>query len=225
MKQAHPDKDKLRVGLIEDDKTQRRYWEVLLKGQSYVDSVTTWASAELFFADARHPDMDLMLVDLGLPGEDGLNVVQQLQTTLPNTRTIILTSSTEPSDVFATIRAGASGYLVKQASPEVLLTNLEVVLQNGMTFSPSIAKLVVEQYLTTESNASANAKSFGIETLTERELTVLELIEQFGSAKEAAFHIGLSHETVRVHLKSIYKKLQVNSKTAAVELFQRRVTR
>jgi DNA-binding NarL/FixJ family response regulator len=141
---------------------------------------------------------------------------------LPSTRTIILTSSTEPSDVFATIRAGASGYLVKQASPEVLLTNLEVVLQNGMTFSPSIAKLVVEQYLTTESNAAATPKSSGIENLTERELTVLELIEQFGSAKEAAFHIGLSHETVRVHLKSIYKKLQVNSKTAAVELFQRR---
>lgn len=220
MKQAPP--QKLRVGLVEDDKTQRRYWEVLLKGQSYVASVKTWESAELFFADTHHRDMDLVLVDLGLPGEDGLNVVQHLQTTLPSTRTIVLTSSTEPSDVFATLRAGASGYLVKQASPEVLLTNLEVVLQNGMTFSPSIAKLVVEQYLTTESSASAAIKSSGIENLTEREFTVLELIEQFGSAKEAAHQIGLSHETVRVHLKNIYKKLQVNSKTAAVELFQRR---
>lgn len=215
--------DKLHVGLIEDDKTQRRYWEMLLKGQSYVGTVKTWASAELFFADEQHRDMDLMLVDLGLPGEDGLNVVQQVHATLPNTRTIILTSSTEPSDVFATIRAGASGYLVKQASPEVLLTNLEVVLQNGMTFSPSIAKLVVEQYLTAESMVSETAKSFGIEALTDRELTVLELLEQHGSAKETAFHIGLSHETVRVHLKNIYKKLQVNSKAAAVECLKRRV--
>lgn len=205
------------IGIIDDDPVVRYYLEALLNKHSEVSSVLMWDSAEAFFRSERRSEVDLLLVDLELPGEGGVQVLKRMQLESLDTVCIVLTSSSKPEDVFAAIRAGASGYLVKQTSPALLAQNLQAVVQDGMTFSPSIAKLVVQAFLKADAQTSSQAQA-GIEHLTERELEVLELIQQLDSAKGVAARLELSHETVRAHLKKIYQKLHVTSKSAALEI-------
>lgn len=217
------DSTKRTTGIIDDDPVVRCYLESLLSKQSEVTSVLMWESAEAFFDSERRNEVDLLLVDLELPGEDGVQVLKRMQLESPDTVCIVLTSSSRPEDVFAAIRAGASGYLMKQTAPALLAQNLQAVVHDGMTFSPSIAKLVVQAFLKADAQTASQAQS-GIEHLTERELEVLELMQQLGNAKTVASRLQLSHETIRAHLKKIYQKLHVSSKSAAVEmLMQSRV--
>ena len=165
-----------------------------------------------------------MMVDLELPGLSGFEVLHRLQQDPRDTICIVLTASSNPEDVFTAIRAGASGYLVKQASPEVLMQNIETVIHDGMTFSPAIAKLIAQAFLkvdprrnTWSPNALQRSPN-ALQRLTDRELEILELIQGLGNAKSVAAKLGLSHETVRAHLKRVYQKLHVNSKDDAVAI-------
>lgn len=196
----------------------RAYLKALLGRQASLESVATWESAEAFFADPQHRGLEWLLVDLELPGNSGIDVIRRMRLEQPQTACIVLTASSNPEDVFQAIRAGASGYLVKDARPEALLQNLQDAVQDGMTFSPSVARLVVNAFLKADAAAPVEPDISSLERLTEREHEVLQLIQRLGNAKDVAASLGLSHETVRVHLKKIYQKLHVGSKTAAVAM-------
>lgn len=204
-----------RVGIVEDDRVTRSYWEALLRNNSMVEFIAAWESAEAFFNDSRRGDVELLLVDLGLPGAGGIDLISRFKASQPETACIVLTASSDPEDVFGAIRAGASGYLVKQASPQTLLGDLNAILADGMTFSPQIAKMVVEEFLRADRPAVTDRKA-AMKRLTQRESEVLEALAARGNAKDVAVSLGLSHETVRVHMKKIYQKLHVTSKAEAV---------
>lgn len=204
--------------MIEDDPVMRAYLKALLSKQAELESVDAWESAEAFFADQRHHGLGWLLVDLELPGDSGIDVIMRMRAEQPQTACIVLTASSDPKNVFQAIKAGASGYLVKEARAELLLQNLQDAVKDGMTFSPSVARLVVDAFLKAEAAAPAEPQVSSLEKLTERELEVLQQVQRLGNAKDVAASLGLSHETVRVHLKKIYQKLHVGSKTAAVAL-------
>lgn len=154
-------------------------WETLLRKQEGVSSVDAWESAEAFFDSERRYKPELLLVDLELPGLSGFEILQRMHREHPDTICIVLTSSINSEDVFAAIRAGASGYLIKRASPEELMQNIQAVVRDGMTFSPTIAKLLADAYLKADAMQPPNLPA-SIEKLTEREIQVLELIQQVG---------------------------------------------
>jgi DNA-binding NarL/FixJ family response regulator len=161
--------------------------------------------------------VEILLVDLDLPGQGGVELIGQLRGEQPTVTSIVLTSSDDPCDVFAAIRGGASGYLIKQASPNELLQSIEALVQDGLTLSPVIARLVVDEFFRTDSALTASTdRSESFSKLTDRERDVLNALARFGSAKDSARELGLSHETVRVHMKKIYQKLHVKSKAEAV---------
>lgn len=204
--------------MIEDDPVMRAYLKALLSKQVELESVDAWESAEAFFADQRHHGLGWLLVDLELPGDSGIDVIVRMRSEQPQTACIVLTASNDPKNVFQAIKAGASGYLVKEARAELLLQNLQDAVKDGMTFSPSVARLVVDAFLKAEAAAPTEPQVSSLEKLTEREREVLQQVQRLGNAKDVAASLGLSHETVRVHLKKIYQKLHVGSKTAAVAL-------
>lgn len=205
-----------RTGLVEDETVSRTYWEHLLSTQPGVDFVRSWESAESFLEDPDHTNVNLLVVDLELPGASGKDLIRQFKRERPDAICVVLTSSSDPDDVFEAIRSGASGYLVKGADPENLLSNLQNIVRDGMMLSPGIARLFVEEFL--KGSITRYSPEKKLERLTPRELEVLRAIQQFGNAKDVAAHMGLSHETVRVHMKKVYQKLHVSSKTEAIAM-------
>lgn len=206
-----------RMGLVEDEVVSRTYWEGLLRKLPGVDFVHAWSSAEEFFADEHHAEVDLLLVDLELPGVGGMDLIWRFKHEKPQASCVVLTSSSDPEDVFDAIRKGASGYLVKDSGPEAMLGSLIDIVHDGIMLSPAIAHLFVREFLKGGPllQPSPDKK---LERLTTRELEVLKSVQQFGNAKDVAIHLGLSHETVRVHMKKVYQKLHVRSKTEAIAM-------
>jgi DNA-binding NarL/FixJ family response regulator len=204
---------------VEDDRVIRTFLTALLQNQAGVESVKAWESAEDFAASSlARQDLDLLLVDLNLPGESGISVIQKMQQEQPELPCIVLTSSSDPQDVFDAMRSGASGYLVKDSNPDELLSSIRMAIHDGVILSPVIAKLLVNEFLTKGKAAPIDSSYSpgGVKSLTNREIEVLKMISMFGSAKATGEALGLSHETIRVHMKRIYQKLHVRSKTQAV---------
>jgi DNA-binding NarL/FixJ family response regulator len=211
-----------RIGLVEDDRLICTYLTALLQSQPEVESVKAWGSAEGFVASPLgRQDLDLLLVDLNLPGEGGISLIHKMQQEQPDLPCIVLTSSSDPQDVFAAMRSGASGYLVKDLSPDELLSSIRMVIQDGVTLSPVIAKLLVDEFLTMGKRAKTGSADFSraAKSLTKREVEVLNSITIHTSAKGTAEALGLSHETIRVHMKKIYQKLHVSSKAQALAVW------
>lgn len=203
-----------RVALVEDDPIYRAYLTGLLKKTPEVELVHAWESAEALVADKRFLDADLLFIDLELPGLSGVELITNLHKLPAPPRCVVLTSSSAPEDVFAAMRSGASGYLVKTADPETFAEQLRQIIQDGVSLSPVIAKLLMDEFRHT--SISPARKKSALRSLTARELEVLQELARHGNAKEVGAVLGLSHETVRVHMKKIYQKLHVKSKAEAL---------
>lgn len=203
-----------RIGFVEDDPVYRAYLRKLLKDTGRASLVDIWESAEAMMADKHFVSVGLLFIDLDLPGISGLELISRLHK-LPNSpRCVVLTSSLEPTHVFAAIRGGASGYLLKTLDPECFLENLNQVIKDGVSLSPLIASMLIDEFR--QSPLQPGGRNQALKELTARERQVLESLAGHGCAKGIAEALGLSHETVRVHMKKIYQKLHVNSKSEAL---------
>lgn len=209
----------LRTALVEDDPVYRTYLTRILIKTPEVELVHAWESAEALVADARWLQAELLFIDLELPGQGGLELISNLNQ-LPNPpQCVVLTASSDPEDVFAAIRSGASGYLVKTADPEVFTARLRQVIQDGVSLSPMIAQLLMDEFRHAAPRPAGKQRA--LRSLTTREREVLNEMARHGNAKEVGAALGLSHETVRVHMKKIYQKLHVKSKAEALEVLAR----
>jgi two-component system, NarL family, nitrate/nitrite response regulator NarL len=203
-----------RVAFVEDDPVYRAYLSALLKNSPEVELVQAWDSAEAMLADAQFPRVQLLFIDLELPGISGLELINRINKLQNPPRCVMLTSSIEPADVFSAIRSGASGYVVKTLDQAAFLENLRQVIKDGVSLSPLIASMLLDEFrLTPPQPGGRNA---ALKNLTTREREVLDSMAKHSSAKGMGEALGLSHETVRVHMKKIYQKLHVNSKSEAL---------
>ena len=157
--------------------------------------------------------VDVILMDIFLPGMSGIECTARLKLALPQTRIVILTGFEDDELVFQALEAGADGYLLKRTKPADLRAALLDVLGGGAPMTSEIARRVVESF--------RQRARFRDETirLTSREEEVLVLLSKGYSNKEIADHLSLSIDTVRSHLKHIYEKMHVRSRTAAVVRF------
>lgn len=202
------------TALVEDDPVYRSYLTSLLKSTPEVELLHAWESAEALLADTRSLAVELLFIDLELPGISGIDLIQRLSK-LPNPpRCVVLTSSLDSDHVFSAIRAGASGYLVKTTDPKEFLDNLRQVIEDGVSLSPFIARMLIDEFRL--SMPQPGSRYLALKNLTTRERQVLDSMFKYGSAKAMGESLGLSHETVRVHMKKIYQKLHVKSKSEAL---------
>ena len=203
-----------RIALVEDDPVYRAYLTSLLKKTTSVVLVHAWDSAEAMLADTRFLLVELLFIDLELPGISGLQLLARLNKLQNPPRCVVLTSSLEAKNVFTAIRTGASGYVVKTSDSEAFLENLRQVVQDGVSLSPFIARMLIEEFRLAP--PQPEGRYLALKNLTSRERQVLDSMAKHGSAKGMGEALGLSHETVRVHMKKIYQKLHVKSKSEAL---------
>lgn len=207
---------KVKIGIVEDDRITRMLLVEMINRQEELEFVGHWGSAEEFWKDGRDVYADLLLIDLDLPEEDGGSLIFRIKRDRPNLTCVVLTASCNPQDVFQCLRQGASGYLVKDTTPEELLDGIRTAAKDGAVLSPLVARFLVDEF---RQVSVVEAKKPSLNVLTEREMGILQNLATGHSPKDIANDLGLSYETVRAHLKKIYQKLHVKTREAAVGLY------
>jgi DNA-binding NarL/FixJ family response regulator len=202
----------IRVSIIEDDGDSRQALAALLKGEPKLSVVGQYASGEEALPGLAEDPPDVVLVDINLPGMSGIECVARLKAVQPALQVLMLTTYEEASLIFDSLRAGASGYLLKKRVPAELVAAVEEVYEGGSPMSMQIARKVVDYFARPRPAAV-------IESLTAREEEILRLLAKGCFDKQIADQLSISINTVRAHLRHIYEKLHVQSRTEAVVKF------
>lgn len=203
----------LRVAIVEDNKKIREGLAALIDGSEGFHCTDTFETAEE--ALRRIPDarIDVVLMDIQLPRMSGIECVEKLKERVPNLEIMMLTAFEDSDKVFKSIVAGASGYILKSTPPAELLEAIRDVKEGGSPMSDQVARKVVEAF------RQMGASSKETENLSERETEILSYVAKGYHDNEIAETLFLSIKTVRSHLRNIYKKLHVRSRTEAALLF------
>jgi len=201
------------VSIVEDSHGTRESLKELLRRTPGLRCVGAHANAEDALRLIPSENPDVALVDINLPGMSGIECVARLKECAPKTQVLILTTYEDSNLIFESLRAGASGYLLKNMAPSELTQAIEQVHSGGSPMSMRIARKVVKYFQGVTSSTSEG------ETLTKREQEVLALLARGYLYKEIADRLGVSISTVRVHLQAVYEKLHVHSRTQAVVKF------
>ena len=205
-----PNDETIRVSIIEDVRTLRDGLSALIDGTPGFQCTGRFRSAEEAIEKIKDDLLHVVLVDIGLPGMSGIDAVRLLKERCPGLTLLILTVYDDDDRVFEALCAGASGYLLKKTPPARLLESLREAVQGGAPMSPEIARRVVQLF------REMRPADKVAEQLTAHELRLLKLLVQGFSYKAAAASLGVSINTVCFHIKKIYEKLQVHSKSEAV---------
>ncbi len=203
-----------KVAIVEDNRTTREGLEAIINLSPDFRCVCTCSTAEEALKVLPKHAPDLVLMDIQLPNMSGVDCVARLKELLPRVNAIMVTVYEDPDRIFRALRAGASGYLLKRSSPEEVLSAMREVHLGGGAMSGEIARKVIG-YFRGQTTAKAE-----VDELTPREREVLELVVHGLANKEIADRLSLTVEAVRWHLKHIYQKLHVHSRTEAALKFR-----
>lgn len=151
---------------------------------------------------------DVVVIDITMPGLNGIEATRQIKKRFPETKILTLSIHESEEFVFQTLRAGASGYLIKKTVPEDLICAIKAVYRGESYLSPAISKTVIEHYIRT---AEQSLEEDPYETLTDREREVLQMIAEGGSNRQIADHLCLSIKTIQTHRNNIMEKLDIHS--------------
>ena len=197
------------VWVVEDDAGFRRTLKNLLNDEEQMICNQVFPScAPLFTALQTDKPPDLIMMDLGLPGMDGVEGIRQLATLAPDVAVIVITVFREKEKVLEALDAGAAGYLLKTATGLEIAQGIRQVFRGAAALSPSVAKIVLD-----EMRKPSGGEEFH---LTKREVEVLEQLARDLSVQEIADKLGISRRTAAFHLENIYRKLEVQSQSGAV---------
>jgi len=205
----------IRVALVEDETIVQDTVTFLLETSDDLVLVGCFNEVQAALKSLPRLRPDVVLVDIGLPDGSGLELIRSLREVLPRTEFLVLTVFDDDRHILEAILAGASGYLVKRDLPELLLKAIRTVRQGASWMSAGVARRVLELFR--EELAPANA----LRTLTSREQEILQLLSEGFSNAEIAERLKISAETVRTHIRHIYRKLQVHNRTEATARFLR----
>ena len=199
----------IKVGIVEDEKQIREGLAVLINGSEGFSCVNTFDTAEEAIEKIAALQLDVVLMDIHLPGKSGIECIAALKPNCAGTQFLMCTSFEDTDSVFKALKSGATGYLTKTTQPSKILDAIVEVHKGGSPMSSNIARKIVASFQRTNTNKE-------IEKLSKREIEILELLSKGLRYKEVADKLFLSTETVRTHIRNIYYKLQVNSRTEAL---------
>ncbi len=197
------------VSIVEDNAGLRESFALVLNGAPNLRCLGAYASGEEALAAIPAAPPDVILMDVHLPGMSGITCVSRLRPLLRKVQILMLTRFEESETIFQALRAGASGYLVKNIPPAELVQAIEQVHAGGAPMSMQIARKVISHF------QSIPQPSDEMESLTSREQEVLRLLAKGRLQKNIAEALGISVNTLRTHLRSIYEKLHVHSRSEA----------
>jgi DNA-binding NarL/FixJ family response regulator len=200
----------IRVSIVEDNARFRGGLEKLIQSNPGFRCVSAHASAEAALAELPQAQPQVVLMDINLPGMNGVECVRRLKPLLPGIQLIMLTVYENTELIFQALAAGATGYLLKQTPPAELLNAIRDVHAGGSPMSSHIARKVVASF------QQPPGAGKPMEGLTAREQEVLELLAKGFLYKEIGDALSISYDTVHAHVRRIYEKLHVRSRTEAV---------
>jgi DNA-binding NarL/FixJ family response regulator len=203
--------NKTDVIIIEDNELLRDSLMEAINKSSSINCSNAFGSGEaaLEFIESAELVPDIILLDIGLPGMSGIELIPELKKLSPSSKIIIITIHDDDENVFNAICAGASGYLLKDLSSDSIANSISEVMNGGAPMNSHIAKKVLNMF------RDQNIKSEGYD-LSDREKEILALLVDGLSKKQIADNIFLSHHTVDSHIRNIYAKLEVHSRSSAI---------
>ena len=199
-----------KIWILEDHEAFAKQIRRLLSSEEDMECPYHFTHPDDFFDKLRFGNErpDIMLLDLGLPRRDGLEVLKDLRAALPDLKVIILSAFDDRERVYRAICNGASGYLLKTADPDDIVAGIREVINGAAALSGSLAKMILQGF-------ASHGPVEQIEQLTNREEDVLRLLVRGFIKKEIADQLEISQHTVDMHLRSVYRKLHVRSQTEA----------
>ena len=201
------------VSIVEDDPGVRSSLVKLINSSPGYRCVSQHANAENALEEIPKLKPDVALMDINLPGINGVECVRKLKPMLPATQVIMLTVYQNTDHIFKALAAGATGYLLKQTPPAELLAAIRDVNAGGSPMSGHIARKIVQSFQESAADARATAQA---ESLSPREAEVLDFLAKGFLYKEIADQMKISYATVHTHIRHVYEKLHVRSRTEAV---------
>lgn len=198
----------MRIAIVEDNTLLRENLVFLLNGEKNYEVCCNFATAEEALPVLIENSPDILLVDIGLPGMSGIDLIKKVKSHHPDMEIMVHTVFDARDTVFAAIKAGASGYILKGASPRELIESLENLARGGAPMSPKIARAVIGEFQDVE-----HCDQF---LLTPREREILLEVEKGLTYKELAEKLTISHHTIHSHIKKIYEKLHAKSRRDAL---------
>lgn len=201
--------EQIRVFLADDHAVVRKGIEALLGTEEGMEVVGTAANGEEAVVRVAHLQPDVILLDLQMPKKSGIEAIAEIKEDNPHARILVLTSFSEDDKVFAAIKAGALGYILKDASPHELLTAIRNVHQGKSSLDPEIALKVIHEL------KKPSGLPLTEEPLTARELEILRLVARGLSNQQVAEELVISERTARTHISNILAKLHLANRTQA----------
>ncbi|TAK67237.1 MAG: response regulator transcription factor [Bacteroidetes bacterium] len=198
------------VAIVEDNKVIREGLSVLINGSDGFSCVATYPTAEAAIKNIDKDAPDIILMDIQLPGMSGIECVRKLKATNPSIQIMMQTIYEDDERIYDSLVSGASGYILKKTPPSKLLEAIQDLHNGGSPMSSQIARKVVQAF------QKMNSVTNETENLSPRENEILSYLAKGYRYKEIADILFISIETVRTHLRNIYEKLQVRSRTEAV---------
>lgn len=204
------------VSIVEDNDQVRSALARLINRAEGFRCLSQYPSGEAALAGLVGERPNVVLMDINLPGMNGVECVRRLKQLIPETQVVMLTVYEDTDNIFNALLAGATGYLLKRTSGADLLAAIRDVHQGGSPMTTHIARKVVQSF------QRAGASPHPTENLSPREQEVLDCLAKGFLYKEIADNLGISYETVHTYIRRIYEKLQVRTRTEAVAKFLKR---
>ena len=202
--------DPIRVAIVEDETDIREAMRVLIHGSKNFECTYTYVSGEDALENLPGKDVDVVIMDIHLPGINGIDCVASLKMKMPKTQFMMCTVYDDDDNIFSALQSGATGYILKRTSPAQILEAIRDLHDGGSPMSSEIARRVV--------NSLQRKKILSSETeiLTDRETEILDYLSKGYLYKEIAEALSISKETVKKHIHNTYEKLQVQTRTDAI---------
>ena len=207
--------DKINVLIADDHTLFRKGIRKMLEVEQDMQVVGEAGNGQEALDEARALMPDVILMDIKMPGLDGVEATRTLRREMPHVGIIFCTMFEDDESVFAALKAGGRGYILKESDPETMLRAIRAVAHGESLLSPAIAQKVLRQFAAVPASAPAGCASL-CDDLTDRERQVLALVGKGCSNKEIALQLSLSEKTVKNHIANIFSKLHVYDRTQAV---------
>jgi len=200
----------IKIIIVEDDKDLRQMLEKFFNLQANIQVVKVFANGNLFLEDFKYSDCDVVIMDINMPGKNGIECIAEAKPVKPKVQFVVSTSLENHDYIFEALCAGATGYIMKSDKADALLDAVRNVMEGGSPMSPQIARLVVGSF---QKPVVLNNL---LNELSEREKETITYLSQGLNYKQISDKLFISPDTVRTHIRNIYSKLQVKSKTEAI---------
>ncbi len=199
----------MRLVIIEDDPLLLENLTLLLRGEEGITVAGSYRCAEDALHSLKDVSPEVMLTDLGLPGMSGAELIKKAKDEMPSIEIMAHTVFEDRDKVFAAIKAGASGYILKGSSPREIIESIHALYKGGAPMSPKIARKLIHEF----QGASTAGEQF---LLTQRETEIVKLVEDGLTYKEIGETLSISTHTVHTHIKNMYEKLQAKDRNDAI---------